>query len=382
MHRTGIEDYYIIKDQKKLHFGYTTGTCAAAAAQAAVRMLLEGGIVSEVKIDTPKGITLNLEIVDIERKGGGISCGVVKYGGDDPDATNGLTICALAEKTAQGLIIDGGEGVGRVTKSGLKQAVGEAAINPVPMQMIRENALAVCRQLGYEQGLKITIFVPGGEEAARKTFNPRLGILGGISILGTKGIVEPMSESALIASIQLEMEMQRRRGAEYLLVTPGSYGETFARDTLELDTARSVQCSNYVGEMLDCAVNLEYKGILLISHIGKFIKVAGGIMNTHSRDADCRAELMAAFGLRAGADREQAVRLLESNTTDEALDMLNEMHLREAASAMIMERAQAYMQHRTGGAILTEAVMYGTACGMLGMTGGAGTLLKQFSKQE
>lgn len=384
MHLTGIEEYYIIKDNKKLHFGYTTGTCATAASQAAARMLLTSQVVGEVHIDTPKGISLNLEIQDIRRDSaaGWVSCGVVKNGGDDPDATHGLLICARARKIPEGIVVDGGEGVGRVTKAGMQQEIGQAAINPVPMQMIRENVTAVCRETGYTGGLEIIIFVPGGEEVAKKTFNPRLGIVGGISILGTKGIVEPMSEAALIASIRLEMEIHKSRGEEYLLITPGNYGETFGQRVLHLHPSQMVQCSNYIGETLDMAVNMGVKGILFISHMGKAIKVAGGIMNTHSRDADCRAELMAAFGIRAGADLESARALLESNTTDEALDIWEKLGIREEACGKVLEQIHYYMQHRCGGAIATEAIIYGGTYGFLGQTPGTEALLKSFRKSD
>ncbi len=382
MHLTGIEEYYIIKDNKKLHFGYTTGTCAAAAAQAAARMLLTAQAVSEVHIETPKGIPLNLEVQDMHLniEEGWASCGVIKNGGDDPDATHGLLICAKVRKIHAGIRIDGGEGVGRVTKAGMQQRIGEAAINPVPMQMIRENADRVCQETGYAGGLEVIIFVPGGEAAAKKTFNPRLGIVGGISILGTSGIVEPMSEAALIASIRLEMEIHKSRGEEYLLITPGNYGETFGREVLHLERNQMIQCSNYIGETLDMAVNMGVKGILFISHMGKAIKVAGGIMNTHSRDADCRAELMTAFGIRAGAELESARALLKSNTTDEALDIWEELGIREKACTLVLEKIRYYMQHRCAGAITTEAMIYGGRYGFLGQTPGTEPLLQKFRK--
>ena len=190
--------------------------------------------------------------------------------------------------------------MGRVTKPGLEQPVGAAAINRVPRQMIEKEVADVCEEQEYRGGLRVEIFVPGGEETARKTFNPRLGIEGGISILGTSGIVVPMSEAALIASIRLEMEMKKANGAEYLLITPGNYGADFIRQNMVLDVENSMKCSNYVGETLDMAVELGIKGILIVAHIGKFIKVAGGIMNTHSRCADSRAELTAAAAAKIG----------------------------------------------------------------------------------
>lgn len=218
------------------------------------------------------------------------------------------------------------------------------------------------------------------EAIAKKTFNPRLGIVGGISVLGTSGIVVPMSEDALIASIRVEMEMLKANGHEYLIITPGNYGETFTKNEMTVDLTSSMKCSNYVGETLDLAVELGVKGILFVAHVGKFIKVAGGIMNTHSRQADARAELMAAFALRAGADRETACRILDTITTDEALEIMEQSGIRDGAMELAAERIHYYLQHRTGGVIRTEAILFSGAYGYLAQTEGAQEMLKRFEK--
>lgn len=328
-HRTGLEEAYVIKNNKRLRMGYTTGSCAAAAAKAAAVMLLTGERVEETALMTPKGILLHLLIEEIameyapgEERPHRVRCAVKKDGGDDPDATHGALIFAEVCKIAQGIEIDGGEGVGRVTKPGLAQPVGTAAINPVPRKMIREEVGKVCRACGYGGGMSVTIFVPEGSRIAAKTFNPRLGIEGGISILGTSGIVVPMSEEALLASIRLEMRMLAAAGAKYLLITPGNYGEAFAGQMPALAGNAEMKCSNFVGETIDMAREMGIKGILFVAHIGKFIKVSGGIMNTHSRNADSRSELMAAAFLRAGGGADTARRILETVTTEEALDII------------------------------------------------------------
>ena len=329
-HKTGLEDHYIVKDNKTLRLGYTTGSCAAAAGKAAAMMLLTGKWIEEVSLMTPKGILLHLLIEDIHMGDDRVSCAVRKDGGDDPDATNGALIYAEVSKTEEsGIHIDGGVGVGRVTRPGLQQPVGEAAINQVPRSMIAREAAAVCEEQNYRGGLRIVITVPKGEEIAVRTFNPRLGIVGGISILGTSGIVIPMSETALIESIRVEMKMLCGAGARYLVMTPGNYGEVFSKEQMDLDLTYSMKCSNYIGETLEIAAGLGVKGILFISHIGKFIKVSGGIMNTHSHHADSRAELMAAQAVRAGADIACVKRLLETITTEEALDILKEHNILE-----------------------------------------------------
>lgn len=375
-HKNGLEDYYVIRGNKKLRFGYTTGSCAAAAAKGAVQMLLGGMEVKEVPLMTPKGILLSLELLDIHRESGAVSCGVRKDAGDDPDNTDGILIYARAEKSSQpGIQVDGGIGVGRVTKPGLSQKIGEAAINPVPKSMIIREARETAAHYDYQGGLKVTISVPRGEEVAARTFNPRLGIVGGISILGTTGIVEPMSEQALIASIRVEMQQHFCQGEEYLLVTPGNYGAEYLRSHMQLPFEKNIKCSNFVGETIDMAVDMGVKGILFISHIGKFVKVAAGIMNTHSHSADGRMEVLASNAIRAGADLECARAILDCGTTDEALDILQTHHILEKTMEEIMKRIQFYLDHRSYERILLGAVVFSNVHGYLGQTEDADKLI-------
>ena len=369
-HLTGIESHYIIKNNKKLRFGYTTGTCAAAASKAAAMMLLLDEPMDCVELKTPRGIELNLEIVDTIRTGDSVSCAIVKDGGDDPDVTHGLKIYAKVERIAEGFIIDGGEGVGRVTRGGLEQPVGAAAINSTPRRMIGEALKEAAENAAYQGGLKAVISVPGGEKTAEKTFNPILGIQGGISILGTSGIVEPMSETALIRSLELEMKQQAASGRKYLVVTLGNYGKNYLAELEDVPVKDSVKCSNYIGEVIDIAVNLGVKGLLFIAHIGKFAKVAGGIMNNHSRHADARAEILAAAALRAGISREGALLILETPTTDAALDILAEENIMKQTMDVLMEKIAFYLNHRCYGAIETEALVFSNDRGYLGETDG------------
>ena len=381
--KNGLEDYYVIKNNKKLRYGYTTGSCAAAAAKAAARMLLTGETVENIDLMTPKGILLHLEILDIHKGEEEVSCAVRKDGGDDPDATHGLLVYAAVRKNKEsGVTIDGGRGVGRVTKRGLEQPVGAAAINRTPRAMITEAVEDIADAFGYTEGFTVVISIPGGEEVAKKTFNPRLGILGGISVLGTSGIVVPMSEDALIASIHAEMRLRKENGGDYLLITPGNYGAAFVSSYPDVDVENSVKCSNYVGETLDYAVNLGIRGILFVADIGKFIKVSGGIMNTHSRCADSRAELMTAAAIRAGADLETAKQLLETITTVEAIGILKEKGLLEKTMAEILPRIHYYLQHRIGEAFPTETILFSNEYGFLGETAGAQEMLKHFRKDK
>ena len=381
-HKTGLEEYYIIKNNKKMRYGYTTGSSATAAAKAATKMLLSQKEVKTVSLMTPKGILLNLEILHTKIEEDQVSCAVKKDGGDDPDMTNGLEIFALVKKIKHpGILIDGGTGVGRITKNGLEQPVGNAAINQVPRSMITREVEEICSQYEYEGGISVLIFVPGGEEVAKKTFNPKLGIIGGISILGTSGIVEPMSEAALIKSIEVEMRQRIANGSEYLLVTPGNYGSSFLKDELKLPLVESLKCSNYVGETVDMAVDMGVKGILFVAHLGKFVKVAGGIMNTHSRAANARAELMAANAIRAGASLETAKRMLDTVTTDEAVQIAKEAGILKKLMQEITSRIEESLDHRSYGRLVCGAVIFSNEHGYLGQTEHADMLIKEIRKK-
>lgn len=381
--KTGIEDYYVIKNNKKLRFGFTTGTCAAAAAKAAVRMLLSGERVVEIPLLTPKGILLHLPVEDIREEDSAVSCAVRKDAGDDPDTTNGILIYARVQKqkTAE-IVVDGGIGVGRVTRPGLEQKVGDAAINQVPLTMIQKAASEEASRADYEGGLKIIISVPRGEEIAKKTFNPRLGIQGGISILGTTGIVEPMSEKALIESIRVEMRQRKEQGEDYLLMTPGNYGAAYLKEQMSLPFEKNIKCSNYIGETIDMAIDMGVRGILFISHIGKFVKVAAGIMNTHSHSADARMEVLCSNAIRAGGDLDAARKILACNTTDEALEVLREAGILKETMEEILTRIQFYLDHRSYEQILLGAVLFSNEQGYLGQTRDAKKLITYLKKEK
>ena len=363
---------YIVKGGKKLRLGYTTGSCAAAAAKAAAYMLLTGHPMERVALATPKGIRLELEVKEISMGPDAVSCAIEKDSGDDPDVTRGTLVFAeVSRQEAPGVAIDGGIGVGRVTKPGLEQPVGAAAVNRVPRRMIRENVLEICRQFGYEGDLKVVLFVPEGEALAKKTFNPRLGILGGISILGTSGIVEPMSSQAILDTIRVELNQRRVQGFHYAAITPGNYGQEFMKRAYGYDLDRSVKCSNFIGETIDMAVELGFSKVLLTGHIGKLIKVAGGIMNTHSREADARMELLAAFAIKEGAEPEQCRRILECVTTEEAVAVLSEKGKVRPVMEYAAERICYYLEKRAGGNLQMDCVLYSNEYGELARSKGA-----------
>ncbi|KMT21832.1 cobalt-precorrin-5B (C(1))-methyltransferase CbiD [Clostridium cylindrosporum] len=377
-----IEEY-IYKDNKKLRLGYTTGSCAAAAAKAASIMLLSGSDIKYVDLMTPKGIGLKLKVLEINKSDEYVSCAIQKDSGDDPDITNGMLIFAKVRKIDEPkVVIDGGIGVGRVTKKGLEQAIGEAAINRVPRSMIENEVKSIIEELEYKGGIEAVISIPKGEEIARKTFNPRLGIVGGISILGTSGIVEPMSEKALTDSIRIEMKMLHENGAEYVLVTPGNYGEAFASETLGIDIEDSVKCSNFVGDVLDYALEFKFKGILLIGHVGKFVKLSGGIMNTHSRYADCRVEILTANAALEGADRSTLEKIMNSITTDDAIEYLDKAGLREDVFSRIGEKIDYHINQRVYNELKVGAIVFSNKYGLLCETKHSKELIKHFRIRE
>ncbi|NLI92662.1 MAG: cobalamin biosynthesis protein CbiD [Peptococcaceae bacterium] len=366
-----------LKYKNNLRSGYTTGSCAAAAAKASTWMLLGGQERSAVTISTPGGSQLTLSILDIRIVEGQVSCAVKKDGGDDPDITNGLFIYASVSKIPQkSITISGGEGIGRVTKPGLACKVGEAAINPVPREMIINEVKKVCSQFHYTGGLSIVISVPGGEAVAGKTFNPRLGIIGGISILGTTGIVEPMSEKAWIDSIYLEMKQQTVLGNKNLLVCPGNYGETFIKNSLKIHADRIVKCSNFIGEVVDFAQELELDSLLLIGHAGKLVKLGFGIMNTHSRIADSRMEVLAFHAALCGASVEQLRGIMDCNTTEEAASFLRAAGICQEVFDSVMNKIDFYIQKRVHKKVKTAVVLFSNELGVLGKTGYADELIK------
>ena len=306
-------DSFVSYRGKKLRRGYTTGSCAAGASLAAALMVKTQDLVERVRLRTPAGVSLDLDVHNQEFTKDWARCSVVKDGGDDIDVTDGLHVFSTLSLTDfSGVDIDGGQGVGRITKKGLKVPPGQAAINPVPRQMIEE---AVTSILG-DQGARVVISVEGGEEIAQKTFNPRLGIEGGISILGTSGIVDPMSDEGWKESISLEMEQKKAYGMDRIVLTPGGYGETFIRDHTKINPDYPVQMSNFVGYSLMEAGRLGFKEVLMVGHLGKFIKVAGGIFSTHSKDADGRNEIMIANLALMGADLETLKKIDQAVTTE------------------------------------------------------------------
>ncbi|MBO4702895.1 MAG: cobalamin biosynthesis protein CbiD [Lachnospiraceae bacterium] len=364
--------------------GFTTGSCAAAASKAAVYMLLTGKEKKSITIDTPKGISYNAEILDIKMSEKEVSCAVKKDSGDDPDVTNGALIystVSFMDGAEQSVIIEGGKGVGKVTKPGLDRPVGDAAINTVPRQMIEKEVLDVCDLFDIKESIKVVISVPEGEEIAKKTFNPKLGIEGGISIIGTSGIVEPMSTQAILDTIKIELKQRKELGFDYVAVSPGNYGLDFMRDTYGYDLDKSVKCSNFIGLTVDMAVELGFKDVLFVGHIGKLIKVAGGIMNTHSKEADCRMEIITALGIKHKVPVETLEKILDCVTTEEAGKLLKECGKCDEVFEDAAKKVCANLERRAQGKIKTECVLFSKELGELAKSDGAADFIKRLTSE-
>lgn len=369
-------EQYLQRGRQKLRCGYTTGACAALAAKAAAKMLLTQQMAQEETLVLPKGLAVTVPIEEAAFSPSFASCAVRKDGGDDCDATHGLLIYARVSPCAHpGVEIDGGQGVGRVTRPGLNQPVGAAAINSTPRRMIREEVEAVCRNLDYQGGLSVVISTPGGEAVAQKTFNPVLGIEGGISILGTSGVVEPQSLQALLDTIQVELKMHAAAGCKEVIFTPGNYGEDFLKAHPPVREIPVVKISNFVGDSLDFAVEMGFTQVYLVGHLGKFVKLAAGVMNTHSRYADGRREVFAAHAGMAGANQNCICQLMEAPTADQCLAILEDAGLREPVLDSIFKQILYHTRRRADG-VQVEAVVFSNQSGALAYSEEAGRLFR------
>ena len=411
-----MEEFVYI-DGKKYRRGYTTGSCATAVSKAAVYMLLTNEKIDTVNIDTPKGIYLSIPVVSSEIKknedtGETYSiCSVQKDGGDDIDATNGIEIFAKAtwvhedeidksEKNfsfeGDGFCVFSGEGVGIITKKGLSVEPGRPAINPVPQKMIAKEVESVLKASGEnvlndknsleaenrldnrKKVIKITIFIPKGEEVANKTFNPRLGIVGGISIIGTSGIVEPMSDDGWKKSLSIELNMKKELGMDSIILVPGNHGESFISDRIG-ENSSVVRTSNFLGYMLMEAKRMGFKKILLAGHIGKFIKLSAGIFNTHSKVADARNEILIANLALMGASTELVRKIDSCLTTEEATDIVYENGFGEVFD-IICEKCKKRAEMHVDNEIEVEVFIFKMDKTVLGKSKNAEEMLDSFRK--
>ncbi|PID89661.1 MAG: cobalamin biosynthesis protein CbiD [Bacteroidia bacterium] len=357
------------KLHKELRTGYTTGTCAAAIAKGATYMLVNQEILHHISVVLPKGEQVVLELLESAFSATQANCAIKKDAGDDPDITNGIMLYAEARFMAKpGISIVAAEGIGQVTKPGLAVKPGNPAINPVPLKMIKDSVNEI---LPKGKGIEIKLRIPEGEKIAKRTFNPKLGIVGGISILGTTGIVKPMSEDALKASLIVELKQLTAYGYTAAIFSPGNYGKAFSKEYLQLKVEKIVTTSNYIGFMLEQAVKHKLKEVLLVGHLGKLVKLAGGIFHTHSRVADARNEILSAHYYQYSGNAEAFKQIMLANTTDEAVDFIAEKEFWNHLSDTIKRRAENYVF----GELKVEVVLFSHRSGQLGKSKNAMTTL-------
>lgn len=387
----------VYKNQQELRRGFTTGTCSAVAAIACCYDLLMGIEKKSIAIDTPKGVTLDVEVEKVCSLVHGCEYRVKKDSGDDPDVTNQAYIHVRVEKIEEENTMDleqvfqsdldeqifltAGEGVGIVTKEGLEQSVGMPAINAIPRKMIFQGVHEIVVESDDASPLLITIMVPDGRNLAKRTFNERLGIIDGISILGTSGILEPMSEKAIVDTIEVEIRQLSNTGCKNLLVTPGNYGQAYASKYLNLDLSESVKSGNYIGDTIDLAISYGMEKFLLVGNIGKLVKLAAGITNTHSKVADARGEIMAIHTVFCGGTREMADSIMKCVNTEQMLKQLEEWHLRENVMASILDKIQEHLELRVKDKMKFGVVLFSEGFGYLGQTQYAEEILKEYRRR-
>ena len=359
-------DEYLYFRGKKLRYGYTTGSSATAATKAALMYLLDDSKhdIPEVTIKLPSGNPLTISVNSLEKKENSVLASVIKDGGDDPDVTHGLEIYSkVSLRNDSKINIFGGTGVGKVTKKGLPVAPGNSAINPVPLKMIRET---VEEMLPEGFGADVEISVPKGEETAKKTLNAKLGIIGGISILGTTGIVKPMSEESWKASLAIELKMAlENAGNGEAIFLFGNRGKQYLSDNFDDNTSQAIVISNFVGYMFDRACEFEAKKIYFIGELGKFVKVAGGIFHTHSRVSDAKMEILTANALLVGESTENMKKIMASNTTEEATKYIEKTEVYNLLAEKAKQKCEEYCR-RNGWELEVETLIISAEKEVLG----------------
>jgi len=324
-------------------FGYTTGACSAAGAYSALYFLKNNEKLDFVEILNLKGESLIIPIKNIEKHGNIAIATVKKFSGEDIDITNGMDIKIEvklenfdeSDNNCNAVEITGGEGVGIVTKLGLQVNPGEYAINPKPREMIEKNLISLLNDF---EKLNVKISVPNGDEISKKTLNPKLGIIGGISILGTTGIVRPMSNDAYKESLTPQIDVALANNFKNLIFVPGNIGTKYAKMVLNAEEDQIIEVSNFWDYMLDKALEKGVTDITVFGHAGKLVKLAGGIFDTHSKVADARNEILCSYTSMVSKDDELLKKILYSNTTEEIIEYLTEKNILSEVFELVSKR--------------------------------------------
>ena len=346
--------------KKFLQSGYTTGACAAAGVKAALILLTTDKVVDSVEIIALDGTPLKIPVKSVEKISDGIRAEVIKFSGDDPDITNGVSVFTTVRRIFDDKIVfRAGLGVGTITKPGLQLPVGEPAINPAPRRLIKN----VAAEFNI-RGLEVEISIPAGVELAKKTLNPVLGVEGGLSIIGTTGVLRPMSEEAFKNSLVPQIDVAKAAGFSELVFVPGKIGENIAKK-LGFQDGAIIQTSNFIGFMLEAAAEREISKIILCGHLGKLVKVAAGVFHTHNRVADARLETLAAYAAAEGLPASEVQKILDANTTEDAAQIISANHL-ERVYKKIAARASLRAERYVFGKLKVETILVDFAGNILG----------------
>ena len=314
------------KSKGKLRTGFTTGTCATAASKAGILAIINQQSLNSVDVILPKRDKINIQINSCNFSKDNAQCSVIKDGGDDPDVTHGAEIFVDVELTDKigEIEIDGGEGVGRVTKPGLGLEIGSAAINPTPKKMIIENVKEVGSELLEKNGIKVTVSVPKGKELGTKTDNPRIGIMGGISILGTSGIVIPYSTASFAAAIRQQIAVVSSMNDDSVVLTTGGRSEDFARKIIELPDHSFVQMGDFSGYTIKQCARQGLKKAYVAGFIGKLAKMAAGVKQTHVKGGKVDMKFLSELAKRCDANSETIGKILGANTARNVQEIIME----------------------------------------------------------
>jgi len=346
-------------DKKKLRTGFTTGTSATAAAKAAILSIMKQSKIENVEVKLPKGsfITIPINLCEFEKEKA--RCSVIKDGGDDPDVTHGAEIVVdlfLTEKKNE-IIIDGGEGVGIVTKPGLGLEINKPAINPVPKKMILENLRDASKDLMINRGIRVVISVPKGRELGPKTDNPRIGILNGISILGTSGIVIPFSTASYAASIRQNLDVAIAMGNDTVVLTTGGRSEDFARKEIDLPDHCFVQMGDFSGYTIQQCSKKNIKKAYVVGFIGKLAKMAAGVKQTHVKGSKIDMKFLANLALKCGANKETIQKILEANTARHVSEIIKENEI-DGFFNQICNETYVHMKKLSDGKLSLEIILF------------------------
>jgi len=348
-----------VDSQGKLRTGFTTGSCAAAASRAALLAIKGQEKIESVGIRIPRGDRIDIRIEGCDFGESRARCSVIKDGGDDPDVTHGAEIIVDLELTeSRGRIeIDGGQGVGIVTKPGLGLEIGKAAINPVPKKMIAENLREIGRDVLERNGIRVVVSVPRGKELAPKTDNPRLGIVGGISILGTSGIVVPFSTASYAASIRQNLDVAVAAGDRTVVLTTGGRSEEFSKKIVDMREHCFVQMGDFSGYTIRQCAKKGIERAYVVGFIGKLAKMAAGVKQTHVKGSKVDMRFLSDLAARCGAEQSVSRQILEANTARHVSEIVKESNI-GGFFQLVCDNVYRHMRSLSEGGVAIKVILF------------------------